>query len=78
MTASALFLFSGFLPLGLWHRSPSIVIGYLMKMRGWRLAESYKWVKDKRPQVNIGRGEANCVTCTCKPGRKQCDRTHAC
>ncbi|EFJ41745.1 hypothetical protein VOLCADRAFT_77506 [Volvox carteri f. nagariensis] len=34
-------------------RSPSVVIAYLMKHRGWRLAESYKWVKDKRPAINI-------------------------
>jgi hypothetical protein len=38
------------------HRSPSVVIAYLMKMRGWRLAESYKWVKDKRPQTKISEG----------------------
>jgi dual specificity MAP kinase phosphatase len=24
-----------------------------MKLRGWRLAESYKWVKDKRPNIKI-------------------------
>ncbi|KAG2433478.1 hypothetical protein HYH02_012596 [Chlamydomonas schloesseri] len=34
-------------------RSPSVVIAYLMKKRGWRLAESYKWVKDKRQTINI-------------------------
>eukprot|EP00877_Chromochloris_zofingiensis_P013562 jgi/Chrzof1/845/Cz01g31050.t1 len=34
-------------------RSPTIVIGYLMKLRGWRLAESYKWVKDKRASIRI-------------------------
>ena len=22
-------------------------------MRNWRLAEAYKWVKDKRPSINI-------------------------
>jgi dual specificity MAP kinase phosphatase len=33
-----------------------VVIAYLMKLRGWRLAESYKWVKDKRPQINISEG----------------------
>jgi len=38
-------------------RSPTVVIGYLMKLRGWRLAESYKWVKDKRPQIHISEGE---------------------
>ncbi|GLI69209.1 hypothetical protein VaNZ11_013782 [Volvox africanus] len=34
-------------------RSPSVVISYLMKHRGWRLVESYKWVKDKRPVISI-------------------------
>eukprot|EP00199_Chlamydomonas_sp_CCMP681_P006988 CAMPEP_0119115546 /NCGR_PEP_ID=MMETSP1180-20130426/51327_1 /TAXON_ID=3052 ORGANISM="Chlamydomonas cf sp, Strain CCMP681" /NCGR_SAMPLE_ID=MMETSP1180 /ASSEMBLY_ACC=CAM_ASM_000741 /LENGTH=265 /DNA_ID=CAMNT_0007104579 /DNA_START=24 /DNA_END=821 /DNA_ORIENTATION=- len=34
-------------------RSPSVVISYLMRKRGWRLAESYKWVKDKRPSIKI-------------------------
>lgn len=34
-------------------RSPTVVVGYLMTHRGWRLAESYKWVKDKRPSINI-------------------------
>ncbi|KAF6248776.1 protein-tyrosine phosphatase-like protein [Scenedesmus sp. NREL 46B-D3] len=38
-------------------RSPTVVIAYLMKLRGWRLAESYKWVKDKRPQINISEGD---------------------
>lgn len=41
-------------------RGPSIVIGYLMKLRNWRLAEAYKWVKDKRPSVNISQG-AGCM-----------------
>jgi hypothetical protein len=27
-----------------------------MKLRGWRLAESYKWVKDKRPNIKISEG----------------------
>lgn len=34
-------------------RSPTVVIAYLMKLRGWRLAESYKWVKDKRRSIQI-------------------------
>lgn len=38
-------------------RSPTIVIGYLMKLRGWRLAECYKWVKEKRPNLNIKAGD---------------------
>lgn len=27
-----------------------------MKHRGWRLAESYKWVKDRRPAINLKEG----------------------
>jgi len=38
-------------------RSPTVVIGYLMKHRGWRLAEAYKWVKDKRPSIQISEGD---------------------
>uniref|UniRef100_A0A0E0NK82 Tyrosine-protein phosphatase domain-containing protein n=1 Tax=Oryza rufipogon TaxID=4529 RepID=A0A0E0NK82_ORYRU len=40
----------------LWYkisRSAAIVIGYLMKSRGWRLSQSYQWVKDRRPQVQL-------------------------
>lgn len=33
-----------------------MVVGYLMRHRNWRLAESYKWVKDKRQCVNINAG----------------------
>lgn len=39
------------------------MIGYLMKLRHWRLAEAYKWVKDKRPAVNISQSESR------QPGR---------
>ncbi|KAF8409640.1 hypothetical protein HHK36_005718 [Tetracentron sinense] len=35
------------------NRSPAIVIAYLMKCKGWRLAQSNQWVKDRRPCVNI-------------------------
>ncbi len=35
-----------------------MVIAYLMKLRGWRLAEAYKWVKDKRAVINITPGAA--------------------
>lgn len=45
-------------------RSPTIVIAYLMKLRGWRLAEAYKWVKDKRPNINISAGERACSAST--------------
>lgn len=37
-------------------RAPAVVISYLMKKRGWRLAESYRWVKDKRPSIKIQAG----------------------
>lgn len=42
MAAQRVYILWPFLP-----RSPAIVIGYLMKVRNWRLTESYKWVKDK-------------------------------
>lgn len=38
------------------NRSPAIVIAYLMKCKGWRLAQSYQWVKDRRPVVEISPG----------------------
>ena len=44
-------------------RSPSIVIAYLMKKRGWRLAECYKWVKDKREKVDIKPGKRGMCVC---------------
>lgn len=34
-------------------RSPAIVIAYLMKCKGWRLAQSYQWVKERRPYVDL-------------------------
>ncbi|KAJ8554565.1 hypothetical protein K7X08_025243 [Anisodus acutangulus] len=34
-------------------RSPAIVIAYLMKSKGWKLAPSYQWVKDRRPSVDL-------------------------
>lgn len=37
-------------------RSPTVVISYLMRHRGWRLAESYKWVKEKRDTIKINPG----------------------
>ncbi|KAL3332750.1 hypothetical protein AABB24_033017 [Solanum stoloniferum] len=37
-------------------RSPAIVIAYLMKSRGWKLAQSYQWVKDRRPYVDLHLG----------------------
>ncbi|KAL5700092.1 hypothetical protein ACHQM5_025587 [Ranunculus cassubicifolius] len=38
------------------NRSPAIVIAYLMKCKGWRLAQSYQWVKDRRPSVDLSQG----------------------
>ncbi|CAI9759915.1 unnamed protein product [Fraxinus pennsylvanica] len=35
------------------NRSPAIVIAFLMKNKGWKLSESYKWVKERRPSVEI-------------------------
>ncbi|MCI16512.1 protein-tyrosine-phosphatase IBR5-like, partial [Trifolium medium] len=37
-------------------RSPAVVIGYLMKSRGWRLAQSYQWVKERRTSVELSEG----------------------
>lgn len=34
-------------------RSPAIVIAYLMKSKGWRLTQSYQWVKERRPPVDL-------------------------
>ncbi|CAI9090128.1 OLC1v1024823C1 [Oldenlandia corymbosa var. corymbosa] len=35
------------------NRSPAIVIAYLMKSKGWRFAQSYQWVKERRPSVDL-------------------------
>ncbi|KAL9457415.1 hypothetical protein AB3S75_006461 [Citrus x aurantiifolia] len=35
------------------NRSAAIVIAYLMKCKGWRLAQSHQWVKERRPSVNL-------------------------
>ncbi|GAB2274959.1 Protein-tyrosine-phosphatase ibr5 [Dionaea muscipula] len=35
------------------NRSPAIVIAYLMKSKGWRLAQSFQWVKERRPSVGL-------------------------
>ncbi|CAM6092651.1 unnamed protein product [Calypogeia fissa] len=34
-------------------RSPAVVIAYLMRHKRWRLSESYQWVKDRRPAINL-------------------------
>ena len=38
------------------NRSPAIVIAYLMKSKGWRLAQSYQWVKERRHSVELTPG----------------------
>ncbi|XP_019457031.1 PREDICTED: protein-tyrosine-phosphatase IBR5-like isoform X1 [Lupinus angustifolius] len=38
------------------NRSPAIVIAYLMKSKGWRLAQCYQWVKERRPSVELTEG----------------------
>ncbi|KAF0935633.1 hypothetical protein E2562_035085 [Oryza meyeriana var. granulata] len=34
-------------------RSAAIAIGFLMKSRGWRFAQCYQWVKDRRSQLQL-------------------------
>ncbi|PPS18038.1 hypothetical protein GOBAR_AA02533 [Gossypium barbadense] len=34
-------------------QSPAIVVAFLMKSKGWRLPQSYQWVKERRPSVDI-------------------------
>ena len=34
-------------------KAPAAVIAYLMRSRGWRLAEAYRWVKSRREAVNL-------------------------
>lgn len=43
-------------PLFSLDRSPAIVIAYLMKCKGWRFLQSYQWVKDRRPMVELSPG----------------------
>ncbi|CAD5188760.1 protein-tyrosine-phosphatase IBR5-like [Musa acuminata AAA Group] len=35
------------------NRSPAIVMAYLMKCKGWRFAQSFQWVRDRRPMVEL-------------------------
>eukprot|EP01018_Ginkgo_biloba_P024411 Gb_02587 [translate_table: standard] len=35
------------------HRSPAIVIAYLMRHMGWRLDQSYEWVRKCRPSIHL-------------------------
>lgn len=37
-------------------RSPAVVIAYLMRLRRWRLNESFKWVQERRPTINLSAG----------------------
>ncbi|KAJ8568558.1 hypothetical protein K7X08_028091 [Anisodus acutangulus] len=39
--------------IGVSDLSPAIVIAYLMKNKGWKLAQSYQWVKDRKPSVDL-------------------------
>ncbi|KAG8362598.1 hypothetical protein BUALT_BualtUnG0059900 [Buddleja alternifolia] len=41
-------------------RSPAIVMAYLMKSKGWKLAQSYQWVKEHRPSVELNEGLVKC------------------
>jgi len=34
------------------NRWAAFVIAFLMKSRGWRLAQSFQWVKERRPKCN--------------------------
>ncbi|KAH9612633.1 hypothetical protein KSS87_014601 [Heliosperma pusillum] len=34
-------------------RSPAVVIAYLMKCKGWRFVQSFQWVKEQRPSVEL-------------------------
>ncbi|CAL8462216.1 g1747 [Coccomyxa elongata] len=38
-------------------RSPAVVIGYLMKLRRWRLCDAYKWVKEHRDATQLAQSE---------------------
>ncbi|GAB2285226.1 protein-tyrosine-phosphatase [Dionaea muscipula] len=35
------------------NRSPAIVMAYLVKSKGWRLAQAFQWVKERRPSVEL-------------------------
>ena len=34
-------------------KSPSVVVAYLMRRNEWRLAEAYRFVKERRPEVSL-------------------------
>lgn len=52
--------FFAFSPLSC--RSPAIVIAYLMKSKGWRLAQSLQWVKERWTQVDLSPGVYPLIT----------------
>ncbi|KAK1414424.1 hypothetical protein QVD17_30168 [Tagetes erecta] len=38
------------------NRSPAVVMAFLMKSRRWTFDQSYKWVKERRPSVDLNPG----------------------
>ncbi|XP_021998258.1 protein-tyrosine-phosphatase IBR5 isoform X2 [Helianthus annuus] len=44
------------------NKSPAVVIAYLMKSRRWTFDQSYQWVKERRPSVDLN--EAATRVCT--------------
>ncbi|KAK5836419.1 hypothetical protein PVK06_012207 [Gossypium arboreum] len=55
-------------------RSPAIVVAFLMKSKGWRLPQSYQWVKERRPSVDISQGQTSTASSSVKlksPNRKR-------
>lgn len=38
-------------------RSPAVVCAYLMHLRRWRLTESFKWLADKHPKMQLSPGD---------------------
>ncbi|KAI7744196.1 hypothetical protein M8C21_005474 [Ambrosia artemisiifolia] len=38
------------------NRSPAVVMAYLMKSRRWTFDQSYQWVKERRPSVDLNPG----------------------
>ncbi|KAF3678351.1 Protein-tyrosine-phosphatase IBR5 [Capsicum annuum] len=46
-------LYAELIELGYFDRSAAIVIAYLMKSKGWNLAQSLQWAKERRPSVDL-------------------------
>ncbi|KAL8189183.1 hypothetical protein R6Q57_028749 [Mikania cordata] len=38
------------------NRSPAVVMAYLMKSRRWTFDQSYQWVKERRPSIDLNPG----------------------